>query len=238
MAKITFTTKFDIQPEYYPKPAASSIPDWLVKMHAYGGFHGIAEGVKTTLNHAEPNSTIKRCVPVLDAATAGYIIYTHSDIWVEKDPRESEQMFQTRGPLNISSHEYGQAKLHPSARKDTSFSKFNNPWMIKTPKGYSTLFVSPMHNPNGIFTAFPAVVDTDSYTQEINFPFMLDNPEFTGLIPAGTPIIQAIPFKRESWQMEIGGQKEIEEAQAVGRRHATKIFNVYRSLFWSRKEFK
>lgn len=121
MAKITFTTKYDIQREYCPKPAASSVPDWLVKMQAYGGFHGIPEGVKTTLNHVEPNSTIKRCVPVLDAATAGYIIYTHSDIWVEKDPNESEPMLKTRGPIGVSSHEYGQAKLHPSARKSTSF---------------------------------------------------------------------------------------------------------------------
>jgi len=238
MPKITFSTKFDIQKEYYPKPASAIIPEWLVKMHAYGGFHGIPEGVKTTLNNSEPNSTIKRCVPVFDAATAGYIIFTNADIWVEKDPNESEPMMKTRGPLGVGSHEYGQAKFHPSARKNTSLPKLNNPWMIKTPKGYSTLFVSPMHNPNGIFTAFPAIVDTDTYTQEINFPFVLDNPNFSGIIPAGTPIIQAIPFKRESWEMEIGGQKEIDEAASVGRRHATKIFNVYRSLFWSRKEFK
>ncbi len=67
---------------------------------------------------------------------------------------------------------------------------------------------------------------------------MLDNPEFSGMIPAGTPIVQVIPFKREPWEMQIGGQREIEEANSVGRRHATKIFNIYRSLFWSRKEFK
>jgi hypothetical protein len=238
MAKITFTTKFDIEPEYYPKPASAIIPDWLVKMQAYGGFHEVPEGTKTVLNRAEPNSTIKRCVPVLDAATAGYIIFTNADIWVQRDPNLSDPIIQTRGPLGVSSHEYGQAKLHPAARKNMSFPKLSNPWMIKTPKGYSTLFVAPMHNPNGIFTALPAIVDTDQYTQEVNFPFTLDDPDFVGLIPAGTPIIQAIPFKRESWQMEIGGHEEISEAAAVGRRHATKIFNVYRSLFWSRKEFK
>jgi hypothetical protein len=36
----------------------------------------------------------------------------------------------------------------------------------------------------------------------INFPFFLKK-DFNGIIKAGTPIIQAIPFKRETWDMEV-----------------------------------
>lgn len=238
MKNITFTTKYDIQPEFYPKPAASNLPEWLVKMASYGGYMDMPEGVKGVTGYNETNATIKKCVPVNDAASAGYILFTHSDIWVERGQFETDPIYRTRGPLGLSNHDSGQAKNHPVARPNVAIPKMNNPWMVKTPAGYSSLFTAPMHNSNGIFTCLPGIVDTDTYFQEVNLPFTFDNPKFSGLIPAGTPMIQVIPFKRDDWEMRIGGKKEIDEANKLGRRHTSRLFNVYRSLFWSRKEFK
>jgi hypothetical protein len=48
----------------------------------------------------------------------------------------------------------------------------------------------------------PGVVDTDNLLTEINPPFRMKN-GWTGVIPAGTPIAQIIPFKRENWKYSI-----------------------------------
>ena len=236
--EITFTSKDKIDPAFNPRPAGAALPLWITKMASYGGFHNDPEGFKTVMQSGEPNATIKKCVPVADAISAGYIIVTTNDIWVQNAKGEPDQTFVSRGAMSITFHDNGQAKHHPTAREGVNFPKLKNPWAIKTPRGYSVLFTAPMHNPNGFFKVFPGIVDTDQYKSEVNFPFMMDDPTFTGLIPAGTPVVQVIPFKRDSWEMKIGGEKEIKEISQVNARHFSRIFNVYKTLWWSRKEFK
>lgn len=238
MKKIIFTSRQEISKEYHPRPAISMMPEWYVKTPSYGGFKGVAENIKTIFHNGEPNSTIKKCMPVQDAISAGYIIVTHADVIIKKEERETEPMILSRGGMSFGSHDANQAKHHPMARSGTSIPKLHNPWIIKTPPGYSTLFTSPMHNPNGIFTCFDGIVDTDSYTQEINFPFTLDDPNFEGIIPAGTPIVQVIPFKRDEWEMSIGGEKELAESKIVANRLFSKVYNAYKILFWKRKTFR
>lgn len=241
MKNIKFTTRFTINEEFYPRPSDRNLPDWYVKMEAYGGYgRGKDAGYgKKVFHNGEPNSTIKKCVPVLDAMTAGYTLVTPVDVWVSREEGEEEPTFSSRQAFfKVSGHANGQAKNHPIAKSGRDIPKFMNPWMIETPAGYSVLIVPPMHNPNGIFTCLPGVVDTDTYTNEINFPFTLDDPSFSGLIPAGTPMVQVIPFKRDSWEMKIGGAEEIAKGDAVMHRLSAKIFNAYKTMFWSRKEFK
>lgn len=242
MKNITFTSRYDVQEEFYPRPASQDLPEWYVKMQAYGGF-GSQRDQEITEKRVirgvnDPNGTIKKCVPVLDAITAGYILVTPADIWVEMPENEHDQIFSARGFFKVTGHANGQAKHHPSVVQNKDIPKISNPWMIKTPPGYSVLITAPMHNPNGYFTCLPGVVDTDTYMQEINLPFILDDPKFTGLIPAGTPMAQVIPFKRDTWEMKIGGEAEIKEADKVNSKHLTRIFNSYKVQFWSKKEFK
>jgi hypothetical protein len=236
--KITFTPLDQIENEYYPIPAESVMPEWFSKMASYGGFNDEKEGHRTATHLNEPNATIKKCVPVLDAISAGYLLLTPNEIFAENAAGEPDQSFKARGPMGVTTHKFGQAKHHPNGREGVDFPKLGNPWLIKTPPGYSVLIVPPLHRPNGFFKIFPGVIDTDVYTQAINFPFMMDDHTFTGSIPPGTPYAQVIPFKRESWKMEIGGHEELDEAHQVGKRHMTRIFNVYKQLWWHKKEFK
>lgn len=242
MKNITFTSRYDVEEEFYPRPASQDLPEWFAKMQSYGGFgHGKESESfdKKVYRNGDPNATIKKCVPVLDAMTAGYILVTPADIWVEMPENDHDQIYTTRvQSFKISTHSHGQASSHPMVKKNKDVPKISNPWLIKTPPGYSVLITSPMHNPNGYFTCLPGVVDTDTYIQEINFPFTLNDPNFTGLIPAGTPMVQVIPFKRDTWEMKIGGEAEIKEANKVNSKHLTRIFNSYKVQFWSKKEFK
>jgi hypothetical protein len=48
------------------------------------------------------------------------------------------------------------------------------------------------------FTCLSGLVDTDTYPKEVNFPAIWHTPNADVLLPAGTPIIVAIPIKRDA----------------------------------------
>ena len=101
-----------------------------------------------------------------------------------------------------------------------------------------TLSGGLMGTEESIFTILPGIVDTDQYTAPVNFPFVFNDPSFEGLIPKGTPIAQVIPIKRESWGIKIGNQKDYNEQRKNSIKLQTKFFDRYKSMFWTRKEYK
>jgi hypothetical protein len=225
--KITFTNTSGIDIEQ-PQPASKFIPDWYKNMESYIG------GNKKPSGDGGTDATIKRCMPVFDAITAGYIITSPADVYISI--KKEKQFFEWSSLGLISFHPVEQAPEHP-ARNQHAYPKWNNPWAIKTPKGYSALFTQPMHR-ESVFTILPGIVDTDTYIAPVNFPMVINDPNFEGLIPKGTPIAQVIPFKRENWQMKIGSKKELIEQNTIIQKLNTKFFDKYKSMFWSRKEYK
>jgi hypothetical protein len=225
--KIIFTDTTGANLEQ-PKPSSKLLPDWYKNMDSYISKEKKPVGDGTT------TATIKRCIPVLDAITAGYIIESPADVWVSK--KEEGQWFEWADFGLISFHPIEQAPEHPSI-KPFPYPKWANPWAIKTPKGYSTLFVQPFHR-ESVFTILPGIVDTDIYTAAVNFPFVINDPNFEGLIPKGTPIAQVIPFKRDSWNMQIGTKKDLEEQFKIAKNLQSKFFDRYKTMFWTRKEYK
>jgi hypothetical protein len=224
---ITFTNTlpFPIDP---PQPASKFIPEWYTNTDSYVNKEKKPNGDGGT------TATIKRCIPVFDAITAGYIITSPADVYVSV--REGNQYFEWASFNLIRFHPIQQAPNHP-ARKPYDYPKWMNPWSIKTPKGYSTLFIQPMHR-ESVFTIFPGVVDTDLHTATVNFPMVINDPNFEGLIPAGTPIAQVIPFKRDIWKMNLGSDVELEEQKNAFQKLETRFFDRYKNMFWSRKEYR
>jgi len=210
-----------------PQPASKVIPNWYKNMDSYIG------GEKKPDGYGGTTATIKRCIPVFDAITAGYIITSPADVYVSI--KDEQQFFEWSALGLINFHPIEQAPEHPN-RKPHAYPKWMNHWAIKTPKGYSTLFVQPFHR-ESIFTILPGIVDTDTFTALINFPMVINDPNFEGIIPKGTPIAQVIPFKRENWKMQIGSKKELKEKEVVKQKLTTKFFDRYKSMFWSKKEY-
>lgn len=225
---IVFTDTAGIPDEYAPIPASKGLPGWYKNTAEYIG------GERVIRNGSTPH-TVKKCIPVFDALTAGYVIRTHVDVQVTQ--QNGLPYYEWPSMDAIAFHPVDQASLHPGAN-GAPYPKWMNPWAIKTPPGYSCLFVPPMHNPNGMFTVLPGVVDTDTYTPPVNFPFVLDDVEWEGLIPAGTPMVQVIPFRRDKWNMEIGGDKERSEQARVTGKLRSLWWNSYKRQFWSRKQYR
>ena len=227
--EITFTNIFGFD-FFPPKPAIKNIPNWYIETPEY-----VNEEGRVSAGGEETPHTIKKCMPVFDAMTLGYILYTQVDVQVKQ--KDGLPYYSWRDQRPISFHPIEQASLHPG-KNNAPYPKWDNPYCIKTPPGYSTLFVNPMHNPNGIFKIFEGVVDTDRYSSPTNFPFVLNDVKWEGIIDAGTPMVQVIPIKRDSWKYKIGDEKDLKEQGMITSKLKTLIFNSYKLQFWSRKEYR
>jgi hypothetical protein len=240
--KITFTNTMGVHEEYSPKPASSFVPDWYKNLESYTGGEKKPSGIGTT------TATIKRCMPVFDAITTGYIITTYTDIFISQKPIFDENNEKTENTMPwyewpsfvpIGWHPLEQAPTHPNKNnlpEGGSYPKFINPWSIQTPPGYSVLFTAPMHR-ESVFTILDGVVDTDKYTAPVNFPFVLNDWKFEGLIPAGTPVAQVIPFKRDSWESETHEIPHAAEGSKFKKLNQTWLSDVYRRFFRQGKEY-
>lgn len=227
--RITFTDVLGVDHQFAPVPATRVVPEWYKAMPEY--WNGKREVVDTQITH-----TVKKCVPVWDALTAGYVIRTHVDIQVSE--RGGQAYYEWPSQNAIGFHPVEQAPNHPAVTAGVPYPKWHSPWAISTPRGYSCLFIPPMHNPNGIFTVMPGIVDTDTYTAPVNFPFTLDDQAWRGIIPAGTPMVQVIPFKRDDWAMRMGSDKDIQAQGRVTTRLRSVWFNSYKRHFWTRKQYR
>lgn len=235
MQIIKFTDTIGLPEEYRPVPASKIIPDWYKNLESYIG------GEKRPDGKAGTTATAKRCMPIFDALTGGYIISTHTDLWVSQKEDENGKFYPFYEWANFGAIQFHPIEQMPEHPKNTghevAYPKFINPWAIKTPPGYSTLFISPLHRETPIMV-LPGVVDTDTYSPPVNFPFVLRDPKMDGLIPAGTPIMQVIPFKREEWQMEIGGIEEYKEQIAVNTKLRSVFFDSYKRQFRQPKDYR
>ena len=170
-----------------PFSSKKAIPDWLQNQ--------IAE-------FEDGGKTIKKCQPFLDGVTAGYIIPMPDDAIVRKT---SKFDFEISGPGGNFLSAHGYAQYDNAWFKDRLVIKFNNPWVIKTPKEYSCYVCQPNGKNIRPFYTIPAVVDTDVYDLTVAFPFVwMEHKIGTEVeIPKGTPMAQIIPFKRDNWNMQI-----------------------------------
>jgi hypothetical protein len=227
--KIQFTNLPDIPEEFIPVPAKSLLPDWYKNMESYMG------GVRKPNGEGVTSGTIKRCFPVFDAIASGYLILTPADIFVSQ--QDGVPYYEWAAHNLITLHPIEQAPNHPLRNGMPSYPKITNPWSIKTPKGYSCLFTAPKHRDNPI-VILDAIVDTDAYTAPVNFPFILKDSSFEGLIPAGTPVAQVLPFKRDSFTMVIGKDKNRKEELSFNNNFRVRFFDSYKKYYWHHKEYK
>jgi hypothetical protein len=215
-----------------PKPASEYIPEWYKNAQAYLD----PSGKKAPTLDNTPYATIKRCMPLWDMMTAGYIIETPYDIYVRHT--ENGPFFQWGQMEAIAFQSMEQTQNHPNFRDINYAVRIVHPWSIKTPKGWSILIMQPTHREPSPISILPGIVDTDDYSLPFNMFIKLVDPKFEGMIPAGTPFAQIIPIKRESWISELGGEKERIQHATDMRKFGTVFFDRYKKFWWKRKQYK
>jgi hypothetical protein len=184
--------------DVWPKPvlAAENKPEWHTKTPAFYGTEKpniLVRGGKMDLN-----PTVKLCMPVLDMMSAGYHILLPCDVYVSVDPATGSKhmLWPQHLPPIIKNHAVDQLGNYPIPEEyDKVAFKWHNPWILRTPPGWSCIFQHPTWHDEVPFRTFPALVDTDHHEVAVEFPFLLKR-SFTGCIPKDTPIAQVIPFRR------------------------------------------
>lgn len=239
--EIIFTpeTKFAEQLLTKPIPGSQAVPDWY--RHAEARMDGQkTSGIDGYQPTSATNVTYKHCSPFLDAFLTGYIWEAPVDFEVMLPPGANRPIVRWRTEGNfVSDHSPPQ---HPNLPEpeDTyqGVLKWEFPFAIKTPPGYSTLFTHPLNRYELPFRTLSGVVDTDVYPLAVKFPFQLLN--FTGeriIIEQGTPLCQMIPVKRDDWESSVGEADE-QKVRANFFQFAGKIVRSYKTQWWHRKSYK
>jgi hypothetical protein len=200
-----------------PVPARDVMPEWFKRLPPVD---------KSRLSTSDNALTVKRCMPFLDAFMAGWILPLAATVRLEitDNGNTVNTGWDFDRPMTSNHHAY-QVAGHPHLPRPPC--KFHNYWSIRTPKGYSCLFVSPLNRPNGVVEIVAGVVDTDEYTSLINFPFFAVAPDGLYTLEKGTPLVQVIPFRRSDLAMqavvraetpaEASAREKIQRATSAGQ---------------------
>ena len=150
-----------------PKPAAFFIPQEYKDLKRHKRFE---DNQKPNLH--EP--TIKTCIPFLDSLTAGYIIPFDQDYLIDPTEEDFSVIPANREQHDVGFHDKTQLPNAWRSLTGEHAGKFINKWLVRTPPGYSCLFVHPMNRySENRFELISGIVDTDTYANVINFPFIL-----------------------------------------------------------------
>jgi len=207
--EIEFFCKHEDAVRYFPPVPAQEIrPQWFKETPFYHEDKKLNAKEMFATGNGHQDMTIKACVPVRDYMEQGYILRYPSDIIITPEQVGDEYGWWIETAKNkfvsFKPHAYSQCPAHIKGRKNV-YLKITQPWVVKTPPGYSCFFYQPEFFFEGRFKLFPAVVDTDDFPVAINFPgVVLADETFT--IDAGDPMMVVFPFKREKWTHKISCQ--------------------------------
>ena len=217
--KITFVpgTKEIEDVVMFPKPAKNFIPDW---------YKDIKAG-KDLFN-------VKKCIPFLDSMSNGYVQTTWCDINIINEADKLRIIFDSKVPL----FKYREKFDMPI---DDFFYNiefiWQRPWSTILPKGYSALIVHPLNRIDLPFFTLSGIVDLDKsiHAQIGNIPFYIKK-GFTGIIPAGTPMFQILPIKREDWKSETQEYSDFFWEEKIKEKESLSSF--YKKQIWQKKSFE
>ncbi|RWN25619.1 DUF6065 family protein [Mesorhizobium sp.] len=205
-----------------PVAAKTVLPDWFRKLPAVDSQHASA---------TNNGLTVKRCMPFLDAMTTGWILPLAATVRLEvKNGGRTVDAGWEFDRTMVSNHGAHQVAGNP--KEPGPPCKFHNYWSIRTPPGWSSLFLAPLNRPAQPFECVAGIVDTDTYAADIHFPFFATAPDGLYVIEKGTPLVQVIPVRREGAALKA-------EIRAETGAEATERETVYRNTIasegWYRK---
>ncbi|UFK26330.1 hypothetical protein [Hardygib1 virus] len=218
-----------------PIPANKVLPDWYKKLGQYVSREG--DGGSTNSRSQLSNSTVKRCAPFMEAMTMGWIIPLSAEVMFRAENGYVEYEWEFQRDM-ISSHSMGQVGGEMFPKNEWPILKFHNWWCMKIPDGYSALITNPLNRPGQPFTPFSGVVDLDNYFNYVNAPFMWTGGDFEGVLDAGTPIVQVIPFKRDAMLTDATSRPMTDEEALEQQRTQTELgshVSTYRDRRWQAK---
>lgn len=208
-----------------PTPTKNNVPEWYRKSE-----HDYIVGPDRT----EPG--LKTCAPFLDAMLVGYTLVTPFDIFIG-ETEDGSHNIRWNGPNEWSDFigerpkQLGSTIPRPAGHSPNGL-VWSSKWGWKTPRGWSTLVTHPYNRYDLPFSTLSGVIDSDKFIANGNLPFFIKE-GFVGVIPAGTPYAQIIPFKRHAWK-KIPDFGLYSELITQGKNVREKS---YKKFLWQKKSY-
>lgn len=237
---LTYREHLDENSVGVPSPMVKTIPDWYKSASKF-----LVD--KTTDNLIIDPSTggkvpnWKSCPSVFDVMGSGYALKTPCElhfyyniegrISVKAEHEAFDDFCTPRDPMD----EF----MVPMGYDENHFAWWID-WGVEVPEGYSVLFTHPMNRFELPFFSTSGIIDCDKLSVPGTLPFFMFK-GWTGVIPAGTPYIQIIPFKRDNWESEIEVQtydKMYNDFSEVTNKYRVPNGGVYKREVWSKRTYE
>ena len=235
-----------------PEPSKNVIPKWYKEADRFaknpinGEYYKATKAVcpfpkEGTKDDYGMIPTWKACPAILDGFITGYVLKTPCDlkfyknkngkIDIEVADKRYLDFCTKRPPMDQFEHPQGYYREHFAWMPD---------WAIKLPEGYSCLYMTPMNRFDLPILNTTGIVDNDMVNLPGSFPFFIID-GWEGTIPAGTPYMQILPFKRENWSSEkefLSTRDIVTEYSNNAKMYRVPDGGVYKDKVWSRREYK
>lgn len=208
---------------FEPIPVKKVVPEW----------YRLGESSYTEADGKE-SPGMKTCAPFLDVMLTGYVLITPFDIYVGKNEDGSHNI-RWNGPEEWSTfigerpQELGATIPRPAGHSPNGL-VWASKWGWRTPRGWSTIVTHPYNRFDLPFMTLSGVIDSDKFLANGNIPFFIKD-GWVGVIPAGTPYAQIIPFKRKAWK-KVADYGLIKKVHDEGIEVRTK---PYKKFLWVKK---
>ncbi|MCH1612026.1 MAG: hypothetical protein L7S72_01895, partial [Flavobacteriales bacterium] len=191
--KIEFITDDpQVMKDFPPIPISQDLPKWMSKLSDTNEFN------------------VSHCPPVMDWITSGYLIHNAWEYILE------ERILNFRKGIHLESQNLrlSDRKLAPNVLSGEclpveggpySYFKLDTDYKVVTPPGYSCMVMQPYYDFNQRFSVLPGIIDTDKHDWTVS-AFAYTKEKNLRIVP-GEKILQIIPFKRDSWEMELTNEK-------------------------------
>lgn len=189
---------------YPPLPANKILPQWYKDTKLGNKFD--------TFKNIKPQ-TIKDCPAIQDFVTTGFVIrlwghfyfhteYDENNVKVRQVWDFTPRMYKGENIKDyVSTHGYAQHEMIELQRTlNGDVLKFKLPYTIQVPEGYNVMFVDPFYHERKDIRFLSGIVEQDKWSY-VQFPFEVMKDSF--MIEAGTPLILAIPYKRENEKLNL-----------------------------------
>lgn len=224
MPTIDFTTfNEDSLRDFKPVLAKSYVPDWWKSSKVWNTVRGrhiqtiracpaMDDWLKSGW-YILANRDMEVCFGSSKDDKNSKISFTQDPEWDYKKRRREGMPEEGEGP-RASGFPVYHSPSHPAEQFYHSFKylpdeespvrdafKMRSAWNIKTPPGYSCLYLDPFLFQNKHFAVWQGIIDTDTFNTNYDNSQIIFYPRHSEdfIIKKGTPLVQIIPYKRENW---------------------------------------
>lgn len=221
-----------------PGPTIKNIPDWYKNAHRYAI---MPDGNPWIGPDGGKVVTWKACPALYDIMGTGYVYKTPCDIEFYINDfgiiagkvldDQYKDFLHVRSPMPQFSVPLGYHENHFAWWSD---------WAVELPEGYSAIYSQPYNRFDLPFITTSGIIDNDNVSLPGTMPFFISK-EWTGVLPAGTPYAQIIPFKREDWKSETiieDSAKLYEKNMANSFKYRKPGGGVYQKDVWQRRKYE